>query len=309
MLFDAARFEALLAEPESEPRFVPSSERYDERELAAHRYLNPAPGSNEREGRSGRAEALPAIDAIDAIEAFARELERVDIELVVLPIPSRIAIDDARSRAERRIAVAAGELAFCRALVERGVAVLDLYGPFATQADASDDGAPVYLERDFHWSPAGAARAAALVAAHLRSRPWFAAWCAAPRPGRVDAVRPVTIRPPGADGDARRETVRAERASPADGLSAKDRHSPILILGDSHLTIFDDVAADFGRRALVELGCSLDIISIPDGAPDRARQALARRDDWSAAKRIVVWVFSVRALPEEQRWQPIATVR
>lgn len=61
--------------------------------------------------------------------------------------------------------------------------------------------------------------------------------------------------------------------------------------------------ADFRRRLLVELGASVDLISIPGSAPDRTRQTLARRGDWTAGKRIVVWIFSMRDLPLEARWE------
>lgn len=104
--------------------------RYAAEELGAYRYIN-APRSAGQRPRGLGAE----VPALQAIAALGSELAAQGIELVVVPIPLRIAIDPF-TRAGVSV-LAPGELEFCARLFDRGLSVLDLYSGLSWKDRAS----------------------------------------------------------------------------------------------------------------------------------------------------------------------------
>ncbi len=96
------------------------------------------------------------------------------------------------------------------------------------------------------------------------------------------------------------ELVQADRLTPA----ASDPSSPIVLLGDSNVNMYDDPSLPFhlpgaglASWLAAQLGEPLHVIAINGGGATKVRQEFARLpDDVVRAKKVVVWVIAERDL-------------
>ncbi|SHJ01414.1 alginate O-acetyltransferase complex protein AlgJ [Palleronia salina] len=112
--------------------------------------------SDEEFQRATTPEIATATRIIEEVEA---ELDALGSELTVVPVPAKIDIYRDRGDAEAGAAMEEQYRAFRAALQEAGVESVD-----TRPALADVDGDPVFLTRDTHWTPAGAADVAEAVA-------------------------------------------------------------------------------------------------------------------------------------------------
>ena len=110
---------------------------------------------------------------VRAIAHFRDQLAERGIQLLVVPVPGKPSIysDKLTSRATGR-EVDSPTRELIRDLQANGVATVDLFSVFH---EARRQNATLYLARDTHWTPQGAALAAATVAGRLQQLAWVSA--------------------------------------------------------------------------------------------------------------------------------------
>ncbi len=203
--------------------------------------------------------------AVEAIVRFRDQLQGRGVHLLVVPAPGKASVYP-----DRLTGRAAGAQATFRSPTEdlleelsrRGVASVDLFSLFRARRSRVPPrgGGALYLARDTHWTPGGAAIAAEAAARKLRALGW------APKPHReyrtqrLRVIRrgdvPQMLRVPGMPEAFPAETVECEQVldkaagamvPPAGGRSGtysndhlKDTplESSVLVLGDSFCRIY-----------------------------------------------------------------------
>jgi hypothetical protein len=244
-------------------------------------------------------------DPLHAIVTFRDQLARRGIRLMVMPVPGKPSIYP--DRITERADFADGSVSWhTRELIVRlrrsGVETIDLFDAFVGWRQ---DGraAALYLEHDTHWSGATARRAAELAGARIRSLGWFesgsTAYVLKPLSisRRGDVVRMIDV--PRLDLSFPAEEVPCEQVVREDsGERYKDDpHSPILVLGDSFLRMYqtdEPLAAGFIAHLARELRTPLASIVNDGGASTLVRQQLSRRPELLAGKKLVIWEFVER---------------
>jgi len=248
-------------------------------------------------------------DPLAVILDFHQQLKDRDIELLLLPVPPKATVQP--DRLGRHLAADSrpqnpGFGDFVQRLSAAGVEVFD---PTATLLGTRQQRTRVFLDRDTHWSPEGMRRVAEELAERIRLRPlWDSLGSAAAAfderhvtvegegdlAGLLDSAGWLESRPMRVDV----QQVIARR----DGRPPIDRRSPLLLLGDSFSQVYANAELGFGIRGGLgeslagELGLPIDVIAIPGGGANRARQALALRSGGLAGKRLVICQLSQRDL-------------
>ncbi len=259
------------------------------------------------------AEALAAIAELD------HQLAARGIRLLVMPVPNKESVYP--ERLTRRVGPVrkvigpetAQLLSGLRAL---NIESIDLFELFAgSKASGADGTAALYLAQDSHWSPAGVACAARAVAQRIQQL-----GCVAP--GAVDyQVKRLRLerlgdllkmlQSPVLERTARPDIVTCEQVLLADSGAPyrDDVNSPILVLGDSFLRIYETDepgGAGFIAHLAKELRQPLAAIVNDGGASTLVRQELARRSGWLARKKLVIWEFVERDIRlGTEGWQPV----
>src|SRR5699024_10475168 len=104
------------------------------------------------------------------ITSLHRQLADDGVELLVLLLPAKARVyEEQLGRYALPAGVGARQQQVVRALAARGVPVLDLEAPLT----AAKREAATFLRTDSHWTPFGAAQAAAAVAERLAGRHWL----------------------------------------------------------------------------------------------------------------------------------------
>jgi hypothetical protein len=267
-------------------------------------------------------------DALPAIITFRGQLARRGIRLMVMPVPGKPSIypDRITGRADFADGSVSWHTSDLIARLRRsGVETIDLLDAFVSWRRDGGAAAPLYLEHDTHWSGDTARRAAELVAARIHALGWFEGGSTgyAEKPvsirRRGDVIRMMDV--PRLESSFPVEQVWCEQVVRADsGERYKDDpHSPVLILGDSFLRMYqtdEPMAAGFIAHLARKLGAPLASIVNDGGASTLVRQQLSRRPELLEGKRVVIWEFVERdvrfgtdgwqdvPLPEEVRGAP-----
>ncbi len=252
--------------------------------------------------------SVPEEDPFSAIVAFQRQLSQRGIHLMVIPMPGKASIYP--DKLTRRVAVtnqsfSSHTLELIARLKEAGMEVMDLFTIFQrlreNQPVSSDE--LYYLPQDTHWSGEAVRIAADLVAQRIVSQNWV-------KTGSTEYdLRPITVR---RRGDIIRmarvpeieqhfppEEVRCYQViEKATGQIYKDdMHSPVLVLGDSFLRIYqtdEPFAAGFIAHLAHKLKQPLATIVNDGGASTLVRQELSRRPGLLHGKKLVIWEFVER---------------
>ena len=256
-------------------------------------------------------------DPASAIVSFRDQLAARGIRLLVMPAPGKPAVypDRLTRRVEDGGSVHSHTQELMGRLRQSGVEVVDLFDLFQRLRGAPAGAPPWYLLRDTHWSGRAARVAAEAVARRIRKLGWIA-------PGgtsytlrerrvlrRSDIAR--MIRVPDIEREYPAEEVVCEQVR--DAASGEpyrdDPRSPVLILGDSFLRIYqtdEPRAAGFIAHLARELGMPLASVVNDGGASTLVRQELARRPDLLRGKRLVIWEFVERDVRfGTEGWKPV----
>jgi hypothetical protein len=276
--------------------------------LGRHGWLFYRPSLRYAVERQPGAPQSAAADPLLAIRSFRDQLQARGIRLLVVPVPNKESIypEELSKRAED-----AGVIISERAhllldqLEQCGVEYVNLFDAFrsAKSKRGSSDQSRFYLAQDSHWSPEGAKAAAGAVARRVL------AGGPVSRGDRSYVEHPVTIRRHG-DLVQMLRAPQIERALEPETLvclqvlepDARTSYratdgSPILILGDSFLRIYEQDepgAAGFIAHLARELGQPLTAIVNDGGASTLVRRELARRPAILTNKKLVIWEFVER---------------
>lgn len=294
-------------------------------------FLGPRQGAarqGERLSRIGRivqaeaepAQAAPSSDPLESLLAFAAELSRRDILLLVLPVPSKVTIHPRRLSAfSSPEAMPRNEdlERFVAALEESGVVVLDP-APLLHRARRHGE---QYLRTDSHWRPEAVrsvARALAESVSRLEAQGRLVLEAGgesdfehgAPRTvaNRGDLVRALGLE----EGSRLYPAQRVEIAPVQEIGSGGARpwepraHAEILLLGDSFTNVYSQAelgwgtGAGLGEQLSLHLARPVDRIAVNAGGPRAVREALDRTRqagvDRLNGKRLVIYEFASREL-------------
>jgi len=246
-------------------------------------------------------------NAFDAIISFHDDLAKRGIRLLVMPAPNKASVypEMLTGRAgEQAGPINTATRDILAKLRQAGVEILDLFEVYDRARQRA--GSPAYyLAQDSHWSPEGMRLAAEAVASRLVDLGWIE------KGATKYETRPVPVR---RYGDVLRmmrvpqierlfepqsmdctQVVDAETGRPY----ADDPNSPVLVLGDSFLRIFErdePGSGGFVAHLASNLGFGLSSIVSDGGASTLVRQQLARRPALLRGKTVVVWEFVERDL-------------
>jgi len=236
-------------------------------------------------------------DPVTAILAFREELAQRGIRLMVIPMPGKPSVYP--EKLTRRSGFRSPTRDVIARLREAGVETADLFEMFGTKPPGSS----YYLSRDTHWSGDAARIAAAAVARRIYELGW------ADSGSTEYETKPVLVK---RRGDIMRmmQAPQLERQFPPEQVRCEqvvrrdtgefyqdDPHSPVLVLGDSFLRIYEKDepgAAGFIAHLARELRTPLASIVNDGGASTLVRQELSRKPELLAGKKLVIWEFVER---------------
>ena len=284
------------------------------RYLAGPGFLEPA-ALRVRTAAADAWRPAPQPDPTLALRALRRDLAARGIALVVLPTPVKASLLPDRLKP----AATAPEVPlqnpswgrFLDALAADGIAVIDP-APALLAAQRAD-GQPSFLTADTHWTPAAVERTAGILASWIESQGLLAA-------GEPAAFRARPAERIAGVGDLARllelpagstlfppQTVTVRPVGTAGGGPwSPDPAAELLLVGDSYANVFSQPDLGWGEGAgLAEqlslaLGRAIDRLAVNAGGAHASRgrlyELLAHDDPRIAAKRLVVYQFSVREL-------------
>lgn len=260
-------------------------------------------------------------DPMPAIQDFKQQLDRLGIELLLVPVPPKATIYPDKVSEALTIPIPVPRLdpahqAFYDRLRADGLEVLDLTDLFIRER-FHPEGA-LYCRTDTHWSGTGCTVAATAIADRVKSRPWYDE-LATERFGAAWYTTSITgdlTRDDGAPES--REELRLRGIvveGPRPGPVPPDANSPVVLLGDSHNLVFhvgDDMhatGAGLPDQLAFELGLALDVVAVRGSGTTSARVNLLRRaqadPDYLGGKRLVIWCFAARELTESDGWRHV----
>jgi len=244
-------------------------------------------------------------NVFDAIISFRDGLAKRGIQLLVMLAPNKASVYPemlADRAGEHAGPINATTTDIVTRLKQAGVEIVDLFEVYDLAKRRA--GSPAcYLAQDSHWSPDGMRLAAEAVANRLVDLGWIEK-----RPTRYETRSARVER----HGDVLRmmrvpqverlfEPQRMDCTQVVDAetgqLYADDPNSPVLVLGDSFLRIFErdePGSGGFVAHLASNLGFGLSSIVSDGGASTLVRQQLARRPALLRGKTVVVWEFVER---------------
>ena len=253
--------------------------------------------------------------AKDVVLEFAAQLKERDVPLLLVPVPVKPMIYPEFLSSKKFTAPVyhPDQLSLYEQLRAAGIDVLDL-APEMWKLKLRKQ---VFLQQDTHWTPDAMKLMAESIAKHIRTK-----YPQALVPLTETPIVDARILDRSSHGDL---VGLLDIASPARlfgqeqvtlvSISGMDpsAKSPVALLGDSFVNVFDDPAlgfapesepaksqrmkAGFGNQLAILLNEPLDVMAVNGGGSTAARQELARRfDDEVRAKKLVIWVIACRDL-------------
>jgi len=269
--------------------------------------------------------SAPQPDPLPAILDFQRQLAQRGIQLVVMPVPPKPAIQP--DKFTGRFEAGAVRLqnpsyvAFIRDLKQAGVKVADVTFALAGVLSGRGKEGDAYLVTDTHWRPEAVEFAARhlkqYIDRNLQLSPHSGDGYRAQAAGvtnRGDLA--VMLRLPAWARGYPPEAVGLRQILTARGAYWRpDETSDVLVLGDSFCNIYSLDAMGWGESAGLieqlsfELQRPLDCLVINDNGAYATRALLARElargRDRLAGKRLVIWQFAMRELAGGD-WKSVA---
>jgi hypothetical protein len=245
-------------------------------------------------------------DPFSAILRFRDQLSSRGIHLLVVPMPGKPSIypDKLIQRAASGgRPFSSRTIQFISRLREAGVEVSNLFETFRElrERNSRSETEPYYLVRDTHWSGKAVISAAEEVAEQIRRSGWIDPGSTEYDLKTVTATRRSDIaqmvKVPGFEEKFPPEDVLCYQVLQNGKPYQDDPHSPVLVLGDSFLRIYQTdqpTSAGFVAHLAMNLRRPLASIVNDGGASTLVRQELARRAAILKDKRLVIWEFVER---------------
>lgn len=268
---------------------------------------------------------------VPVILDFAAKLKERGVQLWLMPVPMKAALfpDKLTGQPAEAPLRHPDEAELYRRLTEGGVRVLDLTDDFWQARSAAEAGKiePLYLRTDTHWSSQAVQLAASRAGLEIAAEAQRAGWAGLPdSPGQLPefALAPplpgdlVDLLGAGPGGTAFETSPAIARCLAADGTPLRPvRESPVLVLGDSNVNIFDDpslgfapeslppgqrISAGFAQHLAAQLTSAMniagvDVHAINGKGTTGVREEFFRRGETAVrGKKIVLWVLAARNL-------------
>lgn len=274
-----------------------------------------------------RAAKPESADPLAAILDFQQQLNRAGLQLIVLPVPAKsviypepLAQADGPIRWSDSVSAEGSRLdrwqrEFYDVLQQAGVDVLDLVPQF--QKERLGAGGLLYCRTDSHWTPRGARLAADAVSEKIGNADWLRQMVrheSVIREGTLKVRGDLADLQPGVPSESESVPVMSVTTAAGQPVSAVDRSSPVVVLGDSHTLIFHDPEMFGSASGFVDflsqgLGIPLDLVGVRGSGATTTRIELLRRRDRMAGKRVVIWCFSFREFTEsETGWRKVPVI-
>jgi len=278
--------------------------------LGAGKFWGPEAAAASRSTKKDLADPVPAI------LAYQKDLAARNIELYLLPVPPKALVYPQKLSAtltDVSVDVALYE-EFYKVLTDAGVSVIDLLPQLR---DAAAAGSQVYCKTDTHFSGQGLDLFAQAVADVLKTKDWYQGIA---KREFSTAKRTITI-----TGDLARMaglqnvqeelelTVVTDKTSGK--AVASDGNSPVILLGDSHVLVFNAggdlhaTGAGLFDNVSADLGFPVDLLGVRGSGITPARIKLyqqAKKDpDYLKNKKALIWCFTAREFTGAGGWRII----
>jgi len=264
------------------------------------------------------------IPPLPVISKFAAELKERGIELMIVPVPVKSMIyPEGIGRGDWDKPVHhRDQQALYNRLRDAGIEVVDLSDLFWALKETDE----VFLKQDTHWTQLAMQKAAASVAEKIKIKPWFklvktdlqSEQTQAERQHIGDLVEMLDLTKPKDLFQVETQQLSMIKTTGKEGELSGNRQSPIVLLGDSFVNIYDDpsigfgrpdweatsenenqnpIGAGFGQHLARALQTPLDVYTANGGGATQVRKDFADQPDNEVrAKKIVVWVLASRDL-------------
>ncbi|HHN46525.1 MAG TPA: hypothetical protein ENN09_03705 [Planctomycetes bacterium] len=258
-------------------------------------------------------------DPLPAILDFHSQLKELNIDLVIVPVPTKAQIYPEKLNPSYDLSLGppinVHQPEFFAELEKNGIPVIDLAGALWNAKSAGD---AVYMPLDTHWTPRGMSIFAAALADELKKRyEWLG------EPEKKYAASPLSVTNHGDLYDLLKLpassplfpeytcTVEQVEDEESGEWALSDPDAPIVLLGDSFANVFSVGAmkwgdhAGLGQHLMLHLGRPVHVIAVNGGAPTVTRRNLSRSGNVSR-KKLVVWEFVTRELIDPaSEWEPV----
>ena len=260
-----------------------------------------------------------AADPRSAILQFHQILQRSGVTLLLVPVPAKASVCPEGLTGEAAVRQPRVDVrieSLLKDLAEQGIQVVDLYPVFLQQPDP----ALLYCRTDTHLSGTGIVRLAASIADELRGRGLCDGRPAEDFRVSVDSVE-ITgdlARMLDADTTVRERLELQFVVDPATGLApegavagAGNGDAPVLLLGDSHLLVYDAddlhaVGAGLPQHVTRLVDAEVETLGVRGSGGTGARLQLLQDAERLSSLRVVVWCFAAREFMDpENTWQPV----
>ncbi len=262
-------------------------------------------------------------DPLISIIHFKDQLDARGIELVFVPIPVRPVIypegvmplgNDVSSDPLPHLKPMQDD--FFRLVRDEGVRAINLSAFFLSNRHLEQGS--LFCRSDTHWTPSGTALAANVVGQYLKSRRWYkralktygnpdapfsAEWLSKEHFGHLYR----RLRDVGGINDLPTETVSYRKIS-GPGMAGEGGHklrhpdSPVIVLGDSNMLIWNIDDAGFAQQLAFELGFHVDTMTTTGGGVNQARLNFIREvrgnPEYLVGKKVLLWTFTARTVLE-----------
>ncbi|MFO7666954.1 MAG: hypothetical protein R6V76_10075 [Desulfobacterales bacterium] len=292
------------------------------------RFVSAGPFWGKAAVKVSRATKPEFADPLPAIIDFHRQLKKMGIELLMVPVPPKSVIYPdflsdslAISREKTPPRIDSETQAFYQLLRKEDIKILDLTSLFL--ANRFHREGALFCKQDTHWSGNGCVLAARRIREEIEGRPWFKK---IHRSVYKTAWNSLTI-----EGDLWRAL--GDKSFPREILSVRqvgiesagalksivpDLKSPVLLVGDSHNLVFhagDDMqtrGAGLPDQLSMELGFPVDLVAVRGSGATPARVNLLRRaqrdPNYWKNKKLVIWCFAAREFTQSDGWKKVPLV-
>jgi hypothetical protein len=257
-------------------------------------------------------------DPLPAIIDFYKQLKERNIELILVPVPTKAAVYP--EKLDKTLSVTNNKrldyfhYEFIQLLKNEGITVIDLMPVFLQKRSGTNS---VYCRTDSHWSSYGCELAAGEITAHIKSAPWYSS---------IDKISVQAIRKKvKISGDLVDDTqteeleMRFVTDSAGNYIESSDQ-SPVILLGDSHTLVFHEggdmlsKGAGLADQLAYDLKTAVDLIGVRGSGSTASRINMLRKTrsnpDYLSAKKAVIWCFTVREFTESTGgWKKVPVSR
>jgi hypothetical protein len=289
------------------------------------RFVSAGPFWGPAAAKVSRATKPEFADPLPAIVDFYRQLKKMGIELLLVPVPPKSVVypdflsDQLTMSPENPpLRIDAETQVFYQLLRKEGISVLDLTSLFL--ANRFHREGALFCKQDTHWSGNGSVLAARKIREEIEGRPWLkaipkttyrSAWKSLPIAG--DLWKAL------GDKGLPQEILAVRQVGAGDAAALKsiapDPNSPIILVGDSHNLIFhagDDMQtrdAGLPDQLALELGFPVDLAAVRGSGATPARVNLLRRaqrdPNYWKKKKLVIWCFASREFTQSDGWKKV----